>query len=170
MVLAISAGSAWAAPATGSFGLNIDLVSSTTPLGTPSIFMIDGRYFVTKDMAVLAGIGLQINDSGAASNNKYTNIGLMGGIRKYLKTDEFAPFLGARIQYLSTRQAANDVTDFALMAEAGAEYFLGKQFSVEGSVGAGYASRESKPVGGTVTTKETGLGTTTYNVSVNYYF
>jgi len=168
--LIVAAGSASAAPSVGSFGINIPLTSSTTPLGTPSSFVISGRYLISKDMAVLAGVGLQMNDSGAATNNKSTDIGFMGGIRKYSRTDDFCPFVGGKLQYLSTRQGGNDVTDFALIAEAGAEYFLGKQFSLEGSVGGGYASRESKPVGGVVSTKATGFGSATFNVSANFYF
>lgn len=170
LVLAISGGSASAAPTAGAFGINVDLTSSTTPLGTPSNFLVEGRYLITKDMAVLAGAGLQMNDSGAVTNNKYTNTGIMGGFRKYLKPEDLSLFIGGKLQYLSTRQATNDVTDFVLMAEAGAEYFLGKQFSLEGSVGAGYASRESKPVGGAISTKATSFGTATFNVSANFYF
>jgi hypothetical protein len=169
LVLAISAGGALAAPA-GSFGINVDLTSSATPLGTPANFLLEGRYVVAKDTALLAGIGIQMNDTGAATNNKYTNIGFMGGFRKYLKTEDFSPFVGGKLQYLSTRQAGNDVTDFVLMAEAGAEYFFGKYFSLEGSVGGGYASQESKPVGGALSTKAKGLGTATFNVSANFYF
>ena len=170
LALIIVAGSATAAPSVGSFGINVDLTNSTTPLGTPSDFLVKGKYVIASGIAVLAGVGLQMNDSGAATNNKYTNIGFMGGIRKYSRTEDFSPFIGGKLQYLSTRQGTNDVTDFALMAEAGAEYFLGKQFSLEGSVGGGYASRESKPVGGVVSTKATGFGSATFNVSANFYF
>lgn len=170
LVLVMSGGTASAAPTAKSFGINVDLTNATSPLGTPANFLVKGRYLITDDMAVLAGVGLQMNDSGAATNNKYTNIGFMGGFRKYLATEELSPFVGAKLQYLSTRQAGADVTDLALTAEAGAEYFLGKHFSLEGSFGAGYSSRDSKPVGGAVSTKATGIGTFTYNVSANYYY
>ncbi len=120
----------------------------------------------------MAGFGLQMVDNGGPANSKSTNIGLMGGFRKYLRTDELAPFIGGRLQYLSTRNQAtvSDVTDLSILAEAGAEYYLGKQFSLEGSVGAGYASQESKLVVGGTSTKATGLGTVTYNLSANFYF
>jgi hypothetical protein len=87
-----------------------------------------------------------------------------------LKTDDFAPFVGGKLQYLSTRQGANDVTDFALMAEAGAEYYFRKQFSLEASVGAGYASAEFKPVAGGASTTARAFGTTTFSVSANFYY
>lgn len=168
--LASASGGALAAPTAKSFGLNIDLTTPSTPLGSPSVFMLEGRYAFSKDMSVLAGIGLQMVDTGQATNNKATNIGLMGGIRKYLETNDYAPFFGGRLQYMTTRQGANDVTDFVLMAEFGAEYFLGKQFSLEGSVGAGYTSRKSEPVAAPGSTTATAFGTTTYNLSANYYF
>lgn len=170
LVLAIAAGSASAGPIAGSVGINADLTSSTTTLGTPSTFLVKGRYVIGNGMAVLAGVGLRMNDSGAPTNASSTDIGIMGGFRKYLRTDDLAPFVGGKLQYLAVRQGTNDVTDITLMAEAGAEYFLGKQFSLEGSVGAGYASRESKPVAGGVTTTATAIGTATFNVSANYYF
>ena len=172
--LAIFAGNACAANSlnTGAKGLNVGFTNATA-LGntsTPAAFMINGRYFMNKDMALLAGIGLSINDSGAATNSKNTDIGFMGGIRKYLKTEDLAPFVGARFDYLSTRQGTNDVTDFYLGAEAGMEYFLAKQFSLEGSVGFGYASTESQPAAGGATTKATALGSRTYNIGANFYF
>lgn len=174
LILAMAAGDASAANSmnTGTMGLNVGFTNATAmgASGTPAAFMINGRYFMAKDTAVLAGIGLSINDSGAAANSKNTDVGFMGGIRKYLKTDDLAPFLGARFQYLSTRQGANDVTDFSIGVEAGAEYFLAKQFSLEGSVGLGYSSSESQAAAGGPTTKATALGSRTYNVGANFYF
>ena len=174
-VLAMAAGNASAANSmnTGTLGLNVGFTNPTAVGGsgnTPSAFMVNGKYFIGKDMAVLAGLGLSINDSGGAANAKSTAIGFMAGIRKYLKTEDFAPFMGARFQYLSTRQAANDVTDFSFGVEGGAEYFLAKQFSVEGSVGFGYSSTEYSPVAGGPSTKATALGSKTYNIAANFYF
>jgi hypothetical protein len=180
LALAMAAGSASAAtaaaaangPTAGSFGINVGFIQATAVgnTTTPADFMINGKYFITKDMAVLAGVGLVMVDNGAPSNSKSTNIGFQGGFRKYLKTDDLAPFVGGRLQYLSTRQGANDVTDFALIAEAGAEYYFRKQFSLEASVGAGYASAEFKPVAGGPSTKATAFGTTTFSVSANFYY
>lgn len=170
LALAMAAGSAAAetGPTAGKFGLNVGLTSAN------SNFLIGGKYFIAKDMAVLAGVGLVVNDSGVAANSKSTDLGIQGGFRKYLKTDDLAPFVGGKLQYLSTRSGtgagALDVTNIAIMAEGGAEYFLNKQFSLEGSVGFGYASSESKLASGGPTTKATSFGSTTYNVSANFYF
>lgn len=172
VALAMAAGSAAAAggPSSGNFGINVGLTKATTPMSTPADFLINGKYFISKDMAVLAGVGLVLADTGAPTNNKYTNVGFQGGFRKYLKTDDLAPFIGGKLQYLSTRQGANDVSDFALVVEVGAEYYFGKQFSLEGSVGAGYASAEYKQVGGTTSQKATGFGSTSFDLSANFYF
>lgn len=174
LVLAMAAGSAAAAggkgefgPAAGTFGLNVSVGTIADPLMD---FVVSGKYFITKDMAVLAGAGLQFVDNGQASNNTSTSIGFTGGIRKYLKTEELAPFFGGQLQYVSARSGANDVTQFFLGAEAGAEYFLSRQFSLEGSVAAGYLSADIKPVGGGATTKTTAFGTFKGNLSVNYYY
>jgi hypothetical protein len=162
LALALSAGSAFAGPTAGSIGLNVDLANSD--------FLVKGKYLIKQDMAILAGVGLQMADSGAATNATSTNIGLMGGIRKYMKTDDFAPFFGGRLQYQSYRSGNFDVTDLVLMAEIGAEYFFAKQFSLEGAVGAGYASQKFEPVGGGASTTATAIGTATYSVSANFYF
>ena len=110
LALAMAAGSVYAASASGptakSFGLNVGF-TQTTAMGNsaaPANFLINGKYFISKDMAVLAGVGLVVNDSGAAANSKSTNLGFQGGFRKYLKTDDLAPFVGGKLQYLSTRQ------------------------------------------------------------------
>ncbi|MBI5890314.1 MAG: hypothetical protein HZB47_06510 [Nitrosomonadales bacterium] len=167
LALAMAAGSASAGtPAANTFGLNVAVGTATTPMD----FMVGGKYFFAKDMAVLAGVGLQFADSGAATNNKSTNIGMMGGFRKYLKTDDLAPFVGGQIQYVSTKPNGGDQTDFAIFAEGGAEYFLTKQFSFEGSVYVGYVSSEIKPAGAASSTKATAFGTARGNLSVNFYF
>lgn len=183
LLLAVAAGSASAAstsssaasaaasnggPAAGKFGVNINIASSA-----PTDILIKGRYLITQDMAVLAGFGLAMIDNGAANNAKSTDVAFMGGFRKYLKTDELAPFVGAGLQYLSTRDqaAAADVTNFGIGIEAGAEYFLSKQFSFEGSVGFSYVSRESNPIAaGQPTTKASQIGSGTVNLSANFYF
>jgi hypothetical protein len=172
LALALAAGNASAAgkgdagPSHGAFGLSV-LVGTAT---TPGDFVVGGRYFITKDMAVLAGVGLQFVDNGQPTNNKSTSVGFSGGFRKYLKTDELAPFVGGQLQYTSTKPAGVDTTLFAIYAEGGAEYFLSKNFSFEGSVSVGYASQETKAVNATTTTKATVFGTSRGNLGVNFYF
>lgn len=156
LALVMAAGSASAANSlnSGSFGLNVS---------TQDSFILNGKYLFAKDMAVLGGFGLRIQ----GGDNKGTDIGLMAGFRKYLKTDDFAPFVGGRFNYSSTRDST--VVDTGLTAEAGAEYFLAKQFSIEGRVGFGYSSTETKRVGA-ATTKTNYIGSTAFGVSANFYF
>lgn len=171
LALAMTAGSALAANSLvkGTLGLNVPVQNNQT-----DNFMVNGRYLVTNDLAVLAGLGVRV----AGGDAKGTDIGLSGGIRKYLKTDDFAPFVGGRLVYTSTQDST--VTDLSVMAEAGAEYFLAKQFSIEGRIGFGYASNETKTVGTVIiggiayptstTAKTTYIGTGTLGLSANFYF
>jgi hypothetical protein len=81
--------------------------------------------------------------------------------------------VGGQLAYASTRQdngGLQDVTTFAIFAEAGAEYFLSKNFSFEGSVQVGYSSNEFKPVAGGNSTKQTSFGTSRGNLGANFYF
>jgi len=172
LALALAAGSASAAgkgdagPSHGAFGLSVGVGNTINP----GDFIVGGRYFIAKDMAILAGAGLQLNDSGAPAHAKSTNFGLTGGFRKYLKTDDLAPFVGGQLLYASTRQGVNDVSTFGLFAEGGAEYFLSKNFSFEGSVSVGYSSNDTKPAAGGTSVKSTTFGTSKGNLSVNFYF
>lgn len=171
LALALSAGSAFAANSLvkGTFGVNVPFQNDQA-----DNFMINGKYFVGNDLAVLAGLGVRV----AGGDAKGTDIGVSGGIRKYLKTDDFAPFVGGRVIYTSTNDS--NTKDLSVMAEAGAEYFLSRQFSIEGRVGFGYTSNEVQTsttiiVGGvpftsTSTAKTTYIGTGTLGLSANFYF
>lgn len=155
LALAMVAGSTFAANSlnTGTFGFNVN---------TNDNFIINGKYFVAKDLAVLGGLGIRV----AGGDAKGTDLGFIAGVRKYLKTDDFAPFVGGRFTYASTKDS--NIVDLGLVAEAGAEYFLGKQFSLEGRVGFGYTSTETKTPA--FTTKDTYIGTGTASISANFYF
>ena len=157
LALVMAAGSASAANSlnAGTFGLNVNAHDN---------FIINGKYFIAKDMAVLGGLGLRIQ---GGDNNRGTDIGLLAGVRKYLKTDDLAPFVGGRFDYSSTTDST--VVAMGFSAEAGAEYFLAKQFSFEGRVGFGYSSTENKPVAA-ATTKTNYIGTTSVGISANFYF
>ncbi|MCK9418246.1 MAG: hypothetical protein M0R70_02575 [Nitrospirae bacterium] len=162
MVMGIGIGSASAANSLqkGTIGFNINAVNSSDS------FVITGKYFILRDLAVLAGFGFGAKGGDA----KGTDIGIGGGVRKYLKIDDFAPFAGGSIFYSKTRDG--DQKDMSIMGEFGAEYFLHKQFSVEGSVGFGYTSSETETTAGAVTTKykETTIGTQRAAISFNFYF
>jgi len=162
MVMGIGIGSASAANSLqkGTIGFNINAVNSSED------FVITGKYFVLKDLAVLAGFGFGAKGGDA----KGTDLGIGAGIRKYLKIDDFAPFAGGSVFYAKTRDGAQK--DMSIMGEFGAEYFLHKQFSVEGSIGLGYTSSETETTTGAVTTKnkDTTIGTQKTAISFNFYF
>lgn len=158
MVMGIGIGSASAANSLqqGTIGFNIKAVNSSND------FVLTGKYFVLKDLAVLAGFGFGAKGGDAEG----TDFGIGAGLRKYLKTDDFAPFVGGSIFYSTTQDG--DQEDLSVMAEFGAEYFLHKQFSVEGSIGFGYTSSETETtVGGF---KDTTIGTQKAAISFNFYF
>lgn len=154
MVLTMSAGSVLAENSlhVGAMGLNI-----TT---TRDDLFINGKYFIEKDTAILGGFGLGI--AGGTAPNKGTDIGFLVGMRKYLKTSDFAPFIGGRFQYTTTQDST--VTDLVIAAEAGAEYFVVKQFSIEGRVDFGYRSTDFP------TRKNTNFGSGAAALSANFYF
>lgn len=162
LVLALAAGSAMAANSlnAGTLGLNIPVITSTPGVTTVPSPLISGKYFVAKDLAVLGGFGF---NSGGPSGNSTTTLSLLAGVRKYMKVDDFAPFVGGAFEYSSTSGTPSS-NSMSLAAEAGAEYFLAKQFSVEGKVGFGYLSLDNG------VTKSSYFGTSTANLSVNFYF
>ena len=179
------AGSAMAANslAQGSTAISVgmgDSVYSHTiaPLdavGFPSNNVVDisGRYFVAKDMALYGGFGLQLN-SGDWDG---TYLGLTVGARKYLSTNDFAPFIGGQLSYITVDGdgpvgpgGANatfvDVSILDISAMFGAEYFFSKDFSIEGSIGIGLGQWEDD----VTNTDSTYLGTRTVGVHANFYF
>lgn len=126
---------------------------------------INGRYFVARDLAITGGFGLQLDGSDA----KGTYISINGGVRKYLKVDDFAPFVGGQISLISNSVDSNNgITVIDLAAMFGAEYFLNKQFSLEGAVGAGLGTADVKVAGKSST--DTYIGTRTLGVRANFYF
>ncbi len=161
MILSIGAGAATAANSLkqGTIGLNVNVNDD---------FLISGKYFIMKDLAVLAGLGIGIKGGDA----KGTDIGMGAGARKYLRTDDFATFVGGFLFYSSTQDSNQKA--LRLMGEFGAEYFLNKEFSIEGSAGFGYTSQETKtpaaPGVAATSNKETTVGTQRFGLSVNFYF
>jgi len=162
LALVLAAGSASAANSmnTGTFGLNVPVISSTPGVTVVPSPLISGKYFVAKELAVLGGLGF---NSGGPSGNTTTTLALLAGVRKYMNTNDFAPFVGGVFEYSST-SGTPSTNGMALSAEAGAEYFLAKQFSIEGKVGFGYLSVDDGA------TKSSYFGTSTANLSMNFYF
>ncbi len=161
LALAISASGAYAANSLskGTFGLNIGTGSQGDTNFVDGGFIINGKYFIQSDMAILGGFGF---GSLGGDTAKGTDMGLIVGARKYLHVADFAPFVGGRLSYAKTQDST--VKSTSITAEGGAEYFLAKQFSFEGRVGLGYESDETGPV------KNTRFGTRTFGVSFNFYF
>jgi hypothetical protein len=169
MIVGIGIGAASAANSLkqGSAGINVNVFDSLVVAGedVDNSFVITGKYFVMNDLAVLAGLGFGVKGGDADG----TDFGIVGGARKYLTTDDFAPFVGGFLAYASTEDG--DRKDLSLLGEFGAEYFLHKQFSIEGSVGFGYMEQKTTtpgPGGGTF--KETTIGTQRLGASLNFYF
>jgi hypothetical protein len=163
LALVLAAGSASAANSlsSGTLGLSVPVVS-TPAAGMPVNPLISGKYFVAKDMAILGGFGFL---SGGPSGSTTTTFSVLAGVRKYMNTNDFAPFVGGVFEYSSTSGTPSS-NAMALSAEAGAEYFLSKQFSVEGKVAFGYISVDP----GAPAAKTSYFGTSTAGVSINLYF
>ena len=156
---------------TGSLALNVSVFDGTSAATQSSVadgsaddlFIIQGKYFVQKDLAILAGVGIGVKGGDADG----TDFGVRAGARKYLKTTDFAPFFGGYFSYITVQDS--DVKYTQIMGEFGAEYFFSKQFSVEGAARAGYMAGEAPDgFGGTV--KATNVGTASAGVSFNFYF
>lgn len=178
MMVAALSGSAFAANSLsqGSKGISVGMGDSyfshpVAPGGTDvtnPIVDIMGRYFVSKDVAIYGGFGLQMN----SSDYEGTYLSLTVGARKYLSTNDFAPFVGGQFSYVSedmknpvgAKIADISVIDFAGLL--GAEYFFSKNFSVEGAIGIGLG-QVTDDLNNTDTTY---LGTRTVGVHANFYF
>ena len=123
---------------------------------------LSGKYFVANNLALLAGFGLQSNSGDADASYFSFNV----GARKYLKVADFTQFVEGKITYASVKVDPSivDVTVFDFGLAFGAEYFLGQQFSLEGSIGVGFGSIDNAGV------SDTYFGTRTMGVHANFYF
>jgi hypothetical protein len=167
MVMVLGIGSAFAADTgtslkAGTFGFNVGFGDSS--LGNTSVIMISGKYFLEGDVALIAGIGFQAS-SGDLDADFF---GISGGVRKYLKIDEFAPFVEGKFSYVTENIDINgiDRDTFDVSAGFGAEYFLHRQFSIEGNVAIGFGQ-----VNNNISNNDyTYFGSRTVGVSANFYF
>jgi len=125
---------------------------------------INGRYFVAKDMAIYGGFGLQTD--GGDADGMY--LSLTVGARKYLKVDDFAPFVGGQLSYITVKSDPDivDLSIIDLSAMFGAEFFVGKQFSLEGAIGVGLGQASDD----LTNSDDTYFGTRTIGVRANFYF
>jgi hypothetical protein len=172
-------GSAFAANslAQGSKAISIGMgdsyfVHSLAPLSDAylnNVVDISGRYFFAKDMALYGGLGLQFN----SGDYDGTYFSFTVGARKYLSTNDFAPFIGGQLSYISVDADGPpavgkiaDVTVVDLAMLLGAEYFFSKNFSVEGAIGIGIGQINDD----LRSADSTYLGTRTVGVHANFYF
>ncbi len=148
----------------GSKALSVGFGDST--FGETGVVMITGKYFIDRDMAVLAGFGLQTSSGDYDTDFFGFNI----GARKYLRTDDLATFFQGKLSYEKVKVNAPGFTAvnekiIDISGGFGAEYFFSRQFSVEGSVGIGLGMVDEAN-----NTDYTYLGTRTVGVSANFYF
>ncbi len=178
LLVAVLSGSALAANSLsqGSKGISVGMGDSNFSHAaapgaadvTNPVVDISGRFFVAKDVAIYGGFGLQMN----SSDYEGTYLSLTFGARKYLSTNDFAPFVGGQITYLSEdmkNPAGTKIADLTvvdLAALFGAEYFFSKNFSVEGAIGVGLGQASN----GLNNADTTYLGTRTVGVHANFYF
>ena len=146
----------------GTFGFNVGFGDSS--LGSTGVVMISGKYFLQSDVALIAGIGLQTS-SGDLNADFF---GISGGVRKYLRIDELAPFVEGRFSYVTERISSENIDKdtFDISAGFGAEYFLHRQFSIEGSVAVGLGKVDDNALHKDYTY----FGSRTVGVSANFYF
>jgi hypothetical protein len=142
----------------GTLGFNADFSSSS------DVLTLSARYFLADDLAVQAGFGFQVS-SGDVDADFFS---IVAGARKYFRTDEFAPFMEGSVAYINEKMQSLgiDTTTFELSGNFGAEFFLQKQFSIEGSVGARFGAVEDDRI----SQDYTYFGTRTVGVSANFYF
>ena len=159
------AGSAFAANSlqSGKFGLSVGFTNlSAFPDGMENTII--GKMFLADDMALLLGFGF-VNASGDPGMPDGTDFSFMLGARKYLKKDDFAPFIEGILVYMT--QDSTGLDTIGVLGNFGAEYFLHKQFSLEGSVGIGLLQQETNTGPNADSTQ---FGTTSLGVRANFYF
>jgi hypothetical protein len=174
------AGSAFAANslAQGSMALSIGfgdsvlnhVASPTDQNQNNPIVDISGRFFAAKDMAITAGLGFQMNSGDLEGTYLSFNVGM----RKYFGTNDFAPFVGGQLSYITydaelPAPQGGEYVDFSAFEVAGlvgAEYFFGKQFSIEGSIGMAIGMAEDD----LSNLDTTYIGTKNLGVRANFYF
>lgn len=130
--------------------------------------IITGKLGLSRDLALLLGIGLRTSNENTPIGNKGTELQVEAGLRKYLKVADFAPFAEAGLQIISDTGGDTERSGFGVFANVGAEYFFNKQFSVEGAAGVALSSDSFKTAG--TTTTSTTLSTSRLGVGFSFYF
>ena len=146
--------------------ISVGLGNSVLDDTNNSVIDITGKYMIAADMALLAGFGFETHSGDA--DGSY--LGLTIGARKYLNTDDFSLFIEGKLSYIhQDYEFAGvdlDTDTIDVSVGFGAEYFLHKQFSVEGSVGIGFGIEDND----NTDEDDTYFGTRTMGVRANFYF
>ena len=142
-------------------GISVGLGNSVFGDTDNSIIDITGRYRIAYDISLLAGFGFETHSGDA--DGSYFSISI--GARKYLSTNDFAPFIDGKLSYV-TQDVDGDTDIIDLTVGFGAEYFLHKQFSVEGSIGIGFGVEDDNDTHD----DDIYFGTRTIGVRANFYF
>jgi hypothetical protein len=133
------------------------------------IMNLSARYLITKDLAIVGGFGFEVGGGDIDS----TYFSFTGGVRKYLSTADFAPFVGGQLTYAAYEEENSlgvttvDQSLIDLSAMFGAEYFMGPKFSLEGSVGIGFGQFNDDI---NANSDRTVFGTRSVGVKANFYF
>ncbi len=153
------AGKASAAEKASSADNDLAEGSMSLHITTAGDQMIIGKYGLSHDMAILAGIALNSQSGGGSSA---TNMQFFGGLRMYLKAQSsyFFPYVEGGVLVSSLSSGGSSSTSTGLLGNFGAEYFFDKLVSVEGSAGVSLSSASSTTV---ISTQRMGLG-------LNFYF
>jgi hypothetical protein len=163
IVIGIGVGSALAQNSlmADKIGISVGLGNSVFGDTNNSVIDITGKYMIAADMALLGGFGFETH--GGDADGSY--LGLTLGVRKYLNTDDFSLFIDGKLSYVN-QDVDGDTDTIDISAGFGAEYFLHKQFSVEGSVGIGFGLEDNNDTD----EDDTYFGTRTIGVRANFYF
>ena len=145
----------------GAIGFSVGLGNSVFGDTYDSVIDVTGKYLISNELALLAGIGFETHSGDA--DGSY--LGLAFGVRKYLDTDDFVPFIEGKLSYI-TQDVAGDTDIIDISVGFGAEYFMHKQFSVEASVGIGFGVVDNNADN----TDDVYLGTRTIGIKANFYF
>jgi len=161
----------------GSMGLSIGVGDSALnhvaePTGRDQqnpVVDISGRYFLDSDVALTAGLGFQVNTGSL--DGTYWSFNM--GVRKYLKIQDFAPFVGGQFSYISYNASLPapvgtyaDYKAYEFDGIVGFEYFFANQVSIEGSVGLAFGHGKNDVSNASTTY----LGTRVFGIQANFYF
>jgi hypothetical protein len=130
---------------------------------------ISGRYFLEPDVALTAGMGFQVNTGDLDGTYWSFNV----GVRKYLREQDFAPFIGGQFSYISYNASLPypvgtyaDYKAYEFDGIVGFEYFFANQVSIEGSVGLAFGHGTNNASNASTTY----LGTRSFGIMANFYF